>query len=123
MFVLIVRSLLGLLLIVFGLNVFLGFMEPPEPAAAGGKFMGALIGTGYMWQVIGGVKLLSGCLLLFKRWVPFALILMAPISVNIVLFHVFLDPAPEHAVMAYAVAGANLLLGFMHRDDYRSLFR
>ena len=124
MFVIILRSALGLMMLVFGLNSFFNFMEPPsQPPDAGMQFLGALADTGYMWYAIGAVKVLSGALLLFKRWVPFALVLLAPISVNIVLYHAFLDPAFSHSVMAYGVATANLILGAMHWEAYRSLFR
>jgi putative oxidoreductase len=124
MFVLIVRSLLGLLLLAFGVSGFLQLMDPPpDMPEAAKRFTSALESSGYMYALIGGVKILSGALLLFKRWVPFALVLLAPISVNIVLYHAFLDPALEHSFLGYGVAAANLFLAFVHREAYRPLFR
>jgi len=39
------------------------------------------------------LELISGVLLLLDRYVPLSLTVLAPIIVNIVLFHVFMDPA------------------------------
>lgn len=124
MFVLIVRSLLGLLLLAFGVIGFVHPMDPPPDMPEAAKRLAtALEASGYMYPVIGGVKILCGSLLLFKRWVPFALVLFAPISVNIVLYHAFLDPPFAHSFLGYGVAAANLFLAYVHRDAYRSLFR
>ena len=71
----VVRFLMGLMFVVFGLNGFLRFIpEPktamPEKAAA---FAGALMQTGYMMPLVMGVMLLVGVLLLINRFVPLAL--------------------------------------------------
>lgn len=85
---------MGLLFLVTGLNGFLRFLpEPatiPEGAAA---FAGALMNTGYMFPLIMGTQLIVGVLLLVNRFVPLALVLIAPVIVNIIAFHVFLEPA------------------------------
>ena len=124
MFVAIVRSLLGVLLLAVGVIGLLQLVEPPpEMPEAARHFLGALESSRYMMPMLGGLEVLCGALLLFKRWVPFALVLLAPLSVNIVLYHVFLDPALSHSIMAYAVAAANLFLAAKHSDAYRPLFR
>jgi uncharacterized membrane protein YphA (DoxX/SURF4 family) len=87
------RLLLGLVFFVFGLNGFLQFLpQPPLPAPAG-AFMGALAATGYMFPLIKGTEVAAGLLLLGGRFVPLALVLLAPVIVNIPLFHVVLAPA------------------------------
>ena len=88
------RLLLGAAFFVFGMDGFLHFMPSPEGITdAGGAFMGALAAAGYMFPLIKGTELLAGALLLANRSVPLALVLLAPVLVNIVLFHVFLMPA------------------------------
>ena len=90
------RVLTGLLFATTGLNGFLMFMPAPDPstmAPAGVAFSGALYATGYMLQLASGVQLLSGLLLLVGRFVPLALAMLAPMVVNIFLFHVFLEPS------------------------------
>lgn len=88
----IVQVILGLLLIVFGVNKFLNFMPSPEnmPQAAT-DFMVSINNTGYLFKFIGFVEIVSGILILINKWVPFALLLIAPIVVNIILFHLALD--------------------------------
>ena len=89
----VLRILLGLILLIFGANKFLDFMphmEMPEPA---GNLMGAMMASGYMLKLVGASEVIVGLLLLVKKWVPFALIVLAPISVNMIFFHLFLAPA------------------------------
>lgn len=89
----VLRLLTGLIFVVFGVNKFAGFMPNPELPEAAGSFIGALIGTGYMWQTMGVIYIVAGLLLLINKAVPFALLLLAPMVVNIFLFHAVLAPA------------------------------
>ena len=85
--------LLGFIFTVFGLNGFLQFIsQPPMPEAAG-QFFGALAGAGYILPLVFGVQFVAGVLLLAGRFVPLALVLLAPIIVNIIGFHLALEPA------------------------------
>ena len=54
--------------------------------------MGALGATGYFFPVLKIVETVSGALLLSGMFVPLALILLAPIIVQIFLFHSVLAP-------------------------------
>ena len=113
------RIVLGLMLVVFGLNKFLQFMPAPPMAEPAGTFMGALVGTGYMMPIVAGVEILVGALLLANRFVVLALLLLAPISVNIVAFHLFLDIAGIGG--AAFVFILNVFLLFAYRSRYQSL--
>ena len=87
----IIRVLLALILIIFGLNKFLNFMPlPPMPESAQ-AFMGALIETGYLMVIVAIVEIIAGIFLLINRYSAFMLILIFPILVNALLFHLFLD--------------------------------
>jgi len=107
----IVRVFLGLLLVVFGLNGFFGFLPQPPPPAAGGEFLGALMAGGVM-SVVKVFEVVIGALLLSGRFVPLALVMLVPIAVGIVLYHVQFDLAG--GVGAYLVAAmlAGLLWGY-----------
>jgi len=114
------RILLGLIFFVFGLNGFLNFMPPPPPPPpAGGAFLGALVATGYMFPLIKGVEVLAGALLLANRLVPLALVLLAPILVNIVGYHVVL--APGGYPMLAALVGLEAFLAWSYRDNFRGV--
>lgn len=96
----IARLLLGLVFLVFGLNGFLNFLNTgPAPTGLAGQFLGALILSHYYW-VVAALQIAGGLLLLVNRFVPLALVLLGPIIVNIICFHVFMNPmgAPPAAV-------------------------
>jgi len=87
----IARYLLGLIFVVFGLNFWLGFIPvppPPEDSAAA-AFMGAIYASGFL-TVVKILEVLGGALLLAGRYVNFALAVLGPIVVNIVLYHIFI---------------------------------
>ncbi|WP_263367914.1 hypothetical protein [Edaphobacter bradus] len=86
------RYLLGLLFTVFGLNGFFHFIPQPPPAnPVALQFLVAVSVSHYMalvflLQIIGGTLLLAG------RFVPLALAILAPIVVNILNYHITMDP-------------------------------
>jgi putative oxidoreductase len=86
----IARILLGLIFLVFGLNGFLHFLPaPPPPPGTAGQFVGALFTSNYL-VVVFVLQLIPAVLLLTNRYVPLALTLLAPIIVNILLFHILM---------------------------------
>lgn len=113
---LIARILLGLMFFVFGLNGFFNFMPPPDLPEAAGTFLGCLAATGYFLVVLKVVETLCGLLLLIGRFVPLALTVLAPVVLNIVLFHLFLAPG---GILFGLIA---LILGIYLAWAYRSSF-
>lgn len=90
---LIARILLGLMLVVFGLNGFLNFIPiPPGPEEAG-NFMGALAQTGYLLTLVKVLEIIAGALILSGKYVRAALTMVTPVMLNAFLMHLFLDPA------------------------------
>lgn len=87
----IARILLGLLFTVFGLNGFLHFIPMQPPTGLAGQYMGALYMSHYL-AVVFLLELAGGLLLLVNRYVPFGLLLLGPVLVNILLFHSFMAP-------------------------------
>jgi len=115
----VVRVLMGLPLVVFGLNNIHPFLPQPKtpiPEAAA-AFAGALMASGYMMPLIGCTLFVTGALLLLNRWVPLALALFAPFIVNSIAFHVFLEPS------GLPVAGTFLVLELYLAWVYRAAFR
>jgi len=88
----------------------------PEAAAA---FAGGLMKSGYMFPLIMGTQLLVGILLLMNRFVPLALLLIMPVLVNIIAFHVFLQPAG--VVPGAVLMVIELYLAWCYRSAYRPL--
>src|SRR6267143_5325402 len=88
---LIARLLLGLTFLVFGLNGFLNFLSMgPMPSGLAGQFIGALVLSHYFW-VVAALQIAGGVLLLVNRFVPLGLVLLGPVIVNIICYHVFLN--------------------------------
>jgi hypothetical protein len=88
----IARFLLGFIFLVFGLNGFFHFLSMPVPTGVAGQFMGALFVSHFL-IVIFVIQLIGAVLLLVNRYVPLALTLLAPIIVNILLFHLLMAPS------------------------------
>ena len=86
-------GLLGLLFLVFGLNFFLHFIpmpSDPSPADAPHKlFMAALFPTGYL-AFVKVLEILGGLLVAVPKTRNIGLLVLGPIIVNILAFHVFL---------------------------------
>jgi uncharacterized membrane protein YphA (DoxX/SURF4 family) len=116
------RVLLGLVFFTFGLDGFLHFVPQPDPSTmppGAMAFGGALMATGYMFPLIKGTEVVAGMLLLANRFVPLALVLLAPVIVNIFLFSAFL--APSGIAMPIALVALQLFLAWTHRGAYRPL--
>lgn len=115
-----VRFLLGAVFLVFGANKLLHFIPmPPFPPAAA-PFIGGLAAAGYMFPMLGVVEVVAGVLLIAGRFVPLALTVLAPIIVNIALFHVLLVPGFGMVVFLLA---SELYLAWVYRDAFRGLLQ
>ena len=115
------RYLMGLPLLVFGLNGFLNFIPQPETAMPEGAaaFAGALVESGYMMQLIAVTLLVVGLLLVVNRFVPLALALFAPFILNSVLFHVFLERSGLPIAVVFLVL--ELYLAWAYRAAFRPM--
>jgi putative oxidoreductase len=118
---LVFRILLGIMILVFGLNKFLNFIPmPPHPGAAG-EFMGALAKSGYIFPIVAIVEISTGILLLVNKYKALALIVLFPVMLNAFLFHAFLD-LPGIGAAAFAVI-MNGFLMFREKESYQGLLK
>lgn len=115
------RILLGLGYTVFGLNFFFHFLPQPPMGESAVTFIMALIGSGYLFTLLKVTEIVGGLLLLSGKATPFALVLLAPITVNIVAFHLFLDPATGMA--AYLIGAIHIALAATRFEPYKALFK
>jgi uncharacterized membrane protein YphA (DoxX/SURF4 family) len=116
----ILRIVLGIILVVFGANKFGNFMPMPPMTGDAATFMGGLGVSGYMFPLLVILEILIGVLLIAKKAVPFALILLAPLAVNMVLFHAAM--APEGIAPAAIVFILNAVLMYFNWDKFKGLF-
>ncbi|HTA31501.1 MAG TPA: hypothetical protein VK731_13500 [Candidatus Cybelea sp.] len=117
----IARSLLGLIFVVFGSNMFLHFIPmPPPPEGPARDFMMALFVSHYLY-VIGALQVVGGLLLFTGRWVPLGLALVGPVIVNIVCFHALM--APAGLPLAGIVSALAVFLLWRHREHFAGLVK
>jgi len=112
---LIARYMAGAIFLVFGLNGFLHFIPLPPPEGIAGQFMGALYASHYL-IVIFALQVIAGVLLLVDRYVPLAVAVLAPVIVNILLFHALMAPSGLPLALFVAVLWAVVFV------DVRSAF-
>ena len=116
----VVRTLLGALFVFSGANKVVPFMTMPPMPDPATSFLGALAATGYFLPFLGLVEVAAGLLLIVSRFVPLALIVLAPIVLNIVFFHVLLAPNLGSVVM---ILGAELYLAWVYRSAFAGLLQ
>jgi uncharacterized membrane protein YphA (DoxX/SURF4 family) len=118
--VLVARLLLGL--VFFGAGLAGLLMAPQTPTSPPMKpgmvaLFNGLVGSGYLLPLLKVTETVVGALLLANRFVPLALTVLAPITVNIVAVHLLL--APEGLPVAAAVLALHLYLAWSYRDVFR----
>jgi uncharacterized membrane protein YphA (DoxX/SURF4 family) len=114
------RILLGL---VFGIMPWTAILHlartPPMPAEAL-AFVQALMKTGYMMPLVWGTEIVAGVLLLIGILVPFALVLLAPVLVNILAYHAFLEPSG--LILAIVLCVLEVIVAWQYRYSFAPLF-
>jgi putative oxidoreductase len=117
----IARIILGCVFVIFGLNIFLQFIhQPPPPNGPAGDFAKALFVSHYL-NVVGALQVAGGVLCLAGRFVPLGLTLLGPVIVNILLFHILLNPAG--LPMAIVVSVLALIVLWYHRTSFAGLLK
>jgi uncharacterized membrane protein YphA (DoxX/SURF4 family) len=110
------RLFLGLVFTVFGLNFFLHFLPMPPAPPHAAAFAGALFASGYLFPLLKATEVAAGLLLLGGLLVPLSLAVLAPIIINIVGFHLFLEPSG--LPIPLALLAAELYLAWSYRSAF-----
>jgi putative oxidoreductase len=114
------RYLLGIIFTVFGLNGFLHFIPlPPPTGALALQFMisGAV---SHFFVLIFLVQLVGGILLLAGRFVPLALVALAGVLINVLDYHLTMDPAGIGAGVLATVLW--FVTAWQYRASLRGIF-
>ena len=113
------RVLLGLPFLFFGLNAIHPFL--PMPPQAGDQGTLATIMMQHHWFLfIGTLYVIAGALLLAGRYVPIALVILGPILVVILLFHVTLSP--NGLALPLVLTALEIFLIYRHWPAFRGIF-
>lgn len=116
----VLQLVLAMVLLVFGTNKFFNFLPMPPMEGGAGEFMGALFKTGYFFPLLAVVETVTGLLLLFNKWKGLALVMLVPVSINILLFHIFLSPAGIGPGALVAILNGVLI--YNNWNKYKVLF-
>jgi hypothetical protein len=114
------RMLLGFVLLVFSLNGFFGFLPMPAPPTAASEFLQSMDRAGFVFPLLYGVEILLGVMLLFNLYSALAILGFVPIALNILLYHLFLDPAG--GLVGYITVLVEILLLTAYFSYYKNLF-
>lgn len=121
----IARILLGLLFFAAGLAGLLGLAEPPPDLPERLQtFNAGMMATGYFMTLLKATEFVCGLLLLSGFFVPLALVVLAPVVLNIFFVHAFM--APEGLPLAIVAGLLLIYLAFFakpYSDRIKPLFR
>jgi len=110
--------------------VFLGsgvafFLVPPPPLEGPmGDFFKGMAATGYFFYLLKATEITCGILLLSGRLVPLALVVLAPLILNIFLIHCFM--AQDGLPIALVLVALEIYLAFFSAEyspTIKQLFR
>ena len=117
--VLIARTLLGLVFVVFGFDKLVPFIPAQMPPGDAGVLAGLMMA--HKWMLFYGViETAAGLMLLVGRFVPLGLTLLAGMIVNILLFHITLEPSG--LPIALMIGVLELFLVYSYRTSFAGIF-
>jgi uncharacterized membrane protein YphA (DoxX/SURF4 family) len=118
--VLVVRILMGLMFAFASIVVLFKLVPQPELTGNVKIFMDGMAASVYLMTTVKVVELICAVAFLSGRFVPLATVVIFPINVNILLYHVFLGP--EGLPISILLMLGNLFLAWHYREKYNSLF-
>ena len=111
----------GLFWLAFGLNGLFHFAPIPAPPEASAYFMQALERSGYALPMLYGCQVIAGLMLLLGAWQTLALLLLAPVTLNILLYDLVLNP--KGLAVGLVIAAIHALLLWRNRAALRPLLQ
>lgn len=115
----ILRILLGIFILVFGVNKFANFLEFPSIPGDGGDLMRIYFTSGFL-KIIGVLEILAGIALLANKYVPLALTFSVAIMLNAAIFHGLHDLPNIGGAMVGLILSLVVLFGG-YRERFSSL--
>ena len=109
----------GIFWVVFGVNGLFHLFPVPAAPADSAYFLEALDRTAYVMPLIYSLQVIVGVLLLLRAWVPLALLMLGPITANIVLYDLMLNP--KGLTVGIIIAAVHAVLLWRSRVAYAPL--
>jgi putative oxidoreductase len=86
------------------------------------QFALSIIKVGYLWPLMKSINLVAGFLLIVNRAPAFALALLAPITVVIIWFQIFLNPLPVPLATVTVIILCEVMLLRAYAKSYAGMF-
>ncbi len=117
----IARVILGLIFHIMGLNGFFHFIPMPPPTGTAGEFAYGLSKAPYLFPFMSFIQVICGVLFLSGTLIPFAMLLLFPIALNILFFHLAL--APSGLGLAGLIMASIIVLAVYYWPIYEPIFK
>ena len=114
----VLRILLGVFVIVFGLNKFLNFMPMPEMSGEAGAYFGAL-SSAKVITLVAIVEIVAGLALISNKYGALMSVILMSVSVNAVLFHATLNPGGIGGAAVLLILNLAVIYGY--KDSYKGM--
>lgn len=114
----VLRILLGIFVLVFGINKFANFMPMPEMSADAGAYFGALSNSKTL-MLVAIVEIVAGLALIFNKYGALLALILMSVSINAVLFHATLDIGGIGGAAVLLLLNIAVLYGY--KDKYKDL--
>lgn len=117
------RWVLATILLLSGVNYFYRFLPHQELtpfSPQGAAFMAVLNNSNFVMVIEKSLELFCAVLLVTNTAAPLALIILAPLIINIFLFHLFLSPGLPVSTLLIILL---LHITYHRRNAFRRLFK
>lgn len=112
----VISLLFGLMMINGGLNKFLHYIPMPPMPEAATKLMMAFIESQWLMSLIAVIEIIAGILIIIPKTRALAALMIFPITVGIVFFHIFQDASGM--IMGFVLLLINLWIIFENKEKY-----
>jgi len=118
----VLRILLGLFVLIFGLDKFFHFvpMDNSSMSEAAMGYMAGLADTKTTY-LVGVVEVLAGLSFLLNKYGALMALILMSVSINAVLFHATLEPSTIPGALILIVLNVIVLFGY--KDKYSELLK
>jgi putative oxidoreductase len=117
----IVRTLMGLLFLFASITALFNLIPVPPMTGIPKTFNEGLASVGYFFPLLKITELLCGLAFVAGRFVPLATVVIAPVIVNIFLYHILVDRNMPGPAIAIFLVLANSFVAYYYRRHYAPL--
>lgn len=117
----IVRLLMGLMFLFASVVVLFNLMPPAELTGNVKTFMEGMAASGYFMTLLKLTELVCSIAFISGFFVPLATVVIFPVTLNILMYHLFLDP--NGLPVAILLMIGNLFLAYYYRERYKPMLK